>query len=326
MRWGWCWGARRSRADPCRGKRGQRRRQLRWRASGAGIAATLGEAGVEIEPGEPLILRRQLKQDGGSRAYINDQPVSVALLREIAPFLVEIHGQHDDRGLVNPRGHRALLDRYVGHGVGVDAGAVETAWRRWRKAEEALSTARARLAKASEDRDLLLAHVAELATLAPEEGEEDELAAARADMQKGERLSGDLGELSHLFTGSDSALAQLRAAARRLDRIAGEHALLGEALESLDRAMIEAARPRSASSAPSRRWPMTPWPSTASKPACSSCAPPPANTLARSMICPARCATCVRNSTPSRRARKVSPRWKRRPMKAVWNIAPSPKR
>jgi DNA repair protein RecN (Recombination protein N) len=185
-----------------------------------GIAATLGEAGVEIEPGEPLILRRQLKQDGGSRAYINDQPVSVALLREIAPFLVEIHGQHDDRGLVNPRGHRALLDRYVGHGVGVDAGAVEAAWRRWRKAEEALSTARARLAKASEDRDLLLAHVAELATLAPEEGEEDELAAARADMQKGERLSGDLGELSHLFTGSDSALAQLRAAARRLDRIA----------------------------------------------------------------------------------------------------------
>ncbi|WP_206239727.1 DNA repair protein RecN [Novosphingobium terrae] len=205
-----------------------------------GLTSTLSEAGVEIEPGEPLILRRQLKQDGGSRAYINDSPVSVALLREIAPFLVEIHGQHDDRGLVNPRGHRALLDRYVGHGAGVDAGAVETAWRRWRKAEDALATARARLAKASEDRDLLLAHVAELATLAPVEGEEDELAAARADMQKGERLSGDLAELSHLFTGSDSALAQLRAASRRLDRIAGEHELLGEALEALDRAMIEA--------------------------------------------------------------------------------------
>jgi DNA repair protein RecN (Recombination protein N) len=104
------------------------------------VADTLGDAGVEIEPGEPLILRRQLKADGGSKAYINDRPVSVALLRDIAPFLVEIHGQHDDRGLVNPRGHRALLDRYVGRAAGVDAGAVASAWHRWRGSEDALGT------------------------------------------------------------------------------------------------------------------------------------------------------------------------------------------
>jgi DNA repair protein RecN (Recombination protein N) len=205
-----------------------------------GVAQVLSDAGVEIEPGEPLILRRQLKADGGSKAYVNDQPVSMALLRELAPFLVEIHGQHDDRGLVNARGHRALLDRYVGRAAGVDAGAVETAWRRWRAAEDALGAARARLTKAAEDRDLLLAHVAELATLTPVEGEEAELAASRADMQKGERLSGDLAELGHLFTGSDSGLAHLRSAARRLDRIAAEHPLLAEALEALDRAVIEA--------------------------------------------------------------------------------------
>ena len=78
-----------------------------------GLEAVLAEAGVSVEPGEPLILRRQLKTDGGSRAFVNDQPVSVALLREMAPALVEIHGQHDDRGLVNPRGHRVLLDRYA---------------------------------------------------------------------------------------------------------------------------------------------------------------------------------------------------------------------
>ena len=87
---------------------------------------------------------------------------------------------------------------------------------------------------------MLLAHLAELAALAPEAGEEEHLAEMRATMQKGERLSGDLAELQHLWAGSDSALASLRSAARRLDRIAGEHPLLAEALAALDRAVIEA--------------------------------------------------------------------------------------
>ncbi|MBW8754527.1 MAG: DNA repair protein RecN [Sphingomonadales bacterium] len=200
------------------------------------IATLLGDAEVLVEPGEPLILKRQLKSDGGSKAFINDQPVGVALLRELAGSLVELHGQHDDRGLVNPRGHRALLDRYAR----ADIMGVEAAWRAWRAAEEALAGARARVAQASADQDLLLAHLAELNALAPEAGEEQELADARATMQKGERLSGDLAELQHLWSGSDSALASLRSAARRLDRIAAEHPLLTEALEALDRAVIEA--------------------------------------------------------------------------------------
>jgi DNA repair protein RecN (Recombination protein N) len=201
-----------------------------------GAPALLAETGVEIEPGEPLIVRRQLKADGGSKAFINDQPVGVALLRDLAGALVEIHGQHDDRGLVNPRGHRTLLDRFAG----ADVAGIEAAWRTWRAAEDALAAARARLAQASDDRDLLLAHLAELTALAPEVGEEEELAEARATMQKGERLSGDLAELQHLWSGSDSALATLRSAARRLDRISAEHPLLGEALSALDRAVIEA--------------------------------------------------------------------------------------
>jgi DNA repair protein RecN (Recombination protein N) len=206
-----------------------------------GIATVLGEAGVSVEPGEPLILRRLLKTDGGSRAFVNDQPVGVALLRELAGALVEIHGQHDDRGLVNPRGHRALLDRYAAAcGLGADAAGVELAWKRWREAEAALAEAHGRVSRAAEERDLLLAHLAELVALEPKEGEEEELALARATMQKGERLSGDLAELQHLWTGSDSALAGLRGAARRLDRIAGEHPLLEEALAALDRAVIEA--------------------------------------------------------------------------------------
>jgi DNA repair protein RecN (Recombination protein N) len=201
------------------------------------IRMLLSEAAVEVEPGEPLILKRRLKADGGSKAFINDQPVGAALLRELAAHLVELHGQHDDRGLVNPRGHRALVDRYSR----ADTEGVERAWRDWRASEDALAAARARTMQASADQDLLLAHLAELTALAPEPGEETELAEARATMQKGERLSGDLAELQHLWSGSDSALASLRSAGRRLDRIALEHPLLAEALAALDRAVIEAS-------------------------------------------------------------------------------------
>ncbi|WP_088309594.1 DNA repair protein RecN [Novosphingobium sp. B 225] len=202
-----------------------------------GIQAVLGEAAVDVEPGEPLIVKRRVKADGGSKAFVNDQPVSAGLLRELAGHLVELHGQHDDRGLVNPRGHRLLLDRYAG----ADAAGLEAAWKGWRSAADALDEARAAVTKAGADRDLLLAHLAELTALEPAEGEEEQLAEARATMQKGERLSGDLAELQHLWTGSDSALAGLRSAARRLDRIAGEHPLLADALAALDRAVIEAS-------------------------------------------------------------------------------------
>ena len=203
----------------------------------APIRTALAEAEVEVEPGEPLIVKRRVKADGGSRAFINDQPVGVALLRELAASLVELHGQHDDRGLVNPRGHRALLDRYAR----ADLAGLEAAWNGWRAAAAALAAARAALEQASTDRDLLLAHLTELSALEPVEGEEEELALARATMQKGERLSDDLAALQALWAGSDSALANLRGAARRLDRIAGEHPLLAEALAALDRAVIEAS-------------------------------------------------------------------------------------
>ncbi len=202
----------------------------------AGIAGILADAEVEVEPGEPLLIKRRVKADGGSKAFVNDQPVSAALLRELGAHLVELHGQHDDRGLVNPRGHRLLLDRFAR----ADVAGVEAAWSEWRTAREALDAARAGVERAAADRDLLLAHLSELTALEPAEGEEEQLAEARAAMQKGERLTDDLEALRKLWAGSDSALANLRGAARRLDRIAGEHPLLGEALAALDRAVIEA--------------------------------------------------------------------------------------
>ena len=200
------------------------------------IRTALTEAEIEIEPGEALIIKRRVRADGGSRAFINDQPVGVALLRELSRYLVELHGQHDDRGLVNARGHRALLDRYAQ----ADTGAVTQAWQRWSRTGAELEQARALVAAARADEELLTAHLAELTKLEPVVGEEAELAAQRADMQKGERLSADLVALQVLWEGSDSALAGMRSAARRLDRIATEHPLLAEALAALDRAVIEA--------------------------------------------------------------------------------------
>jgi len=202
----------------------------------APIAAALDDAEIAVEPGEPLMIRRQVRADGGSKAFINDQPASVALLRELAPALVELHGQHDDRGLVNPRGHRILLDRYAG----TDVAGLERAYAAWAKAEAQLAEARGAVEQAKVDQDLLIAHLTELTALDPVAGEEARLAATRADMQKGERLAGDLEVLRHVWEGSDSPLAALRIAARKLDRIAPEHPLLAEALAALDRAVIEA--------------------------------------------------------------------------------------
>ncbi|HEX7783487.1 MAG TPA: DNA repair protein RecN [Sphingobium sp.] len=199
--------------------------------------AALSDNDIDLEAGEPLIIRRTLKADGGSRAFINDQPCSAALLREIGGMLVEIHGQHDDRGLLNPRGHRALLDAFGK----CDSAAVATAHTVWRAAEAALAQARGEVESAARDRDYLDHAVAELAAFAPEAGEEAALAGERADMQKGARLTEDLSALSDLFDGSEGGLARLRQAGRRLDRIAEEHPLLAEALAALDRAVIEAS-------------------------------------------------------------------------------------
>jgi len=200
------------------------------------IAEALEDADIELEEGEPLIIRRQVKADGGSKAFVNDQPAGVALLRSLAPALVELHGQHDDRGLVNPRGHRALLDRFAR----IDLATLKRRWKTWAKAEAQLVEARETQEKAKADQDLLIAHLAELTALEPQAGEEARLAEQRADMQKGERLSGELEELRHVWEGSDSPLASLRVAARRLDRIAPEHPMLADALAALDRAVIEA--------------------------------------------------------------------------------------
>ena len=201
-----------------------------------GVAALLDDNGIEADSGEPLIVRRVVKADGGSRGFVNNQPASAALLRELGTRLVEIHGQHDDRGLLNPRGHRTLLDTFAR----LDTAAVAQGWRSWRDAEDALAEAQAEIETAARDREWLDHAVAELDSLAPEVGEEEALAERRRIMQRSEKITEDLNTLADTLEGSDGALASMRQAARILDRISGDHEALAEALAAIDRAMIEA--------------------------------------------------------------------------------------
>ncbi|HEU0045942.1 DNA repair protein RecN [Sphingomonas sp.] len=208
-----------------------------FEASGEALAALLADSGLEVEPGEPLIVRRLVKADGGSRAFVNDQPASAALLRELGTHLVEVHGQHDDRGLLAPAGHRAMLDRFGR----VDMRPTADAWQRLRAAEGALAAARGEIATAQADRDWLEHAVAELEALAPEPGEEETLADRRRGMQRAEKVADDLATVAKHLEGSDGGLARLRQAARVLERIAADHPALADALGAVDRAVIEGA-------------------------------------------------------------------------------------
>jgi DNA repair protein RecN (Recombination protein N) len=199
--------------------------------------ALLAEQGIEPERGEPLLVRRTLKADGGSRAFAGGAGVPASVLRDIAGGLVEIHGQHDDRGLLNPRGHRALLDVFGR----LDTSRVAAAWAEVERLAAELDEARETAAAAERDRDWLEHAAREIAALAPEEGEETRLAEERAAMQAGAKAGEALAGLDELLGGSEGALAQLRTAARKIERGAAEHALLAEALASLDRALIEAS-------------------------------------------------------------------------------------
>jgi DNA repair protein RecN (Recombination protein N) len=198
--------------------------------------ALLEEQGIELNRGDPLILRRVLKSDGGSRAFLGAS-VPAGLLRDVGALAVEIHGQHDDRGLLDPKGHRALLDAFGG----IDSREIEKAWSEIVRIEGRLARARAELAAAERDRDWLAHASAEIEALAPEEGEETKLSEERAAMQAGLKAGESLTGLDELLGGSEGALSLLRQAARRIERGAADHPLLGEALAALDRALVEAS-------------------------------------------------------------------------------------
>src|SRR5947199_171871 len=152
--------------------------------------ALLSENGVTAEDG--LILRRVQLADGRTRAFINDQPVSVQVLRALGSTLVEIHGQHDERALVDVSSHRHLLDAYGG--LETDAIDVSRLWAARRAAEDAVTKHRARLEQARREADYLRHAVAELGKLKPEAGEETALAEKRTMRMQIDKVAEGLRE------------------------------------------------------------------------------------------------------------------------------------
>ena len=183
-----------------------------------------------------LILRRVQGADGRSRAFINDQPVSATLLREIGAGLVEIHGQHDDRALIEPAAHRALLDAFGG--LEDTVAAVKAAHAAWRGAVDAVAALTAKIASARAEADYLRAAADELTALAPQPDEEIALADRRATMMRAERIAGDVAEAHETVAGAASPVPVLASLVRRLERKAPEAGgMLDGAIAALDRAL-----------------------------------------------------------------------------------------
>jgi DNA repair protein RecN (Recombination protein N) len=203
--------------------------------------ALLKENGIEAE--DALILRRVQFADGKTRAFVNDQPVSVQTLKNLGAALVEIHGQHDDRALVDAATHRRLLDAYGG--LEEQADSVWALWETRRAAREAVETHRVEVERARREADYLRHSVDELGKLAPVAGEETALAEKRASMMAAEKIAEDLKEAHEAVAGNASPVSAFGAAIRRLERRQAQApGLVEPAVKALDGALtfIEEAR------------------------------------------------------------------------------------
>jgi DNA repair protein RecN (Recombination protein N) len=204
-------------------------------APGHPARAVLAEAGLPED--DTLLLRRVNTRDGRKTAYVNDRRCSGEVLRQLSDTLVELHGQQDDRGLLNPRGHRALLDDYGG--LEGQRGAVRQAWREMREARGALEEAEAALEKARADEDFLRHAVGELDKLAPEAGEEEELDRRRRMMQAAERIREDVAK-AQAALGNEGAEGAAGDALRWLEGISDSaEGELDEPIAAIGRAMVE---------------------------------------------------------------------------------------
>lgn len=197
--------------------------------------AILEEAG--LPGGTELILRRVNTAEGRKTAWVNDRRCSGEVLRALSETLVELHGQHDDRGLLNPRGHMALLDQYAG--VQDLLAQVRSAWGATAKARKTVAATRAALDAVRAEEEFLRHAVAELDKLDPQPGEDEALDTRRRQMQAAERIRGDIARAHALLSeGAETAMGE---AQRWLEGVAGQEAEGGleEPLAALSRAMIE---------------------------------------------------------------------------------------
>ena len=203
--------------------------------------ALLADNGLSGE--DELILRRVQFADGRTRAFVNDQPVSVQVLRALGAALVEIHGQHDERAFVEAATHRGLLDAYGG--LIEDAAEVADLWAQWRERDAAVQNHRADIERAGREAEWLRHAVEELGRLAPQAGEESALADRRAAMMQAEKVADDLRSTHDSLAGPNSPVAPLASAVRRLERRAAQApALVEPVTKAIDAALtaLEEAR------------------------------------------------------------------------------------
>ncbi len=183
-----------------------------------------------------LILRRVQLADGRTRAFINDQAVSVQVLRGIGAALVEIHGQHDDRALIDAATHRRLLDAFGG--LEGEADALNALWDARRNAQEVLNDHRAAMERAQREADYLRHASEELSRLAPEGGEESTLAQRRTLMMQSEKIAQDLRDALDVVSGPSSPAPALASAVRRLERRGAQMpTLIDPAVKAIDAAL-----------------------------------------------------------------------------------------
>jgi DNA repair protein RecN (Recombination protein N) len=190
----------------------------------------------DLGAGDELVVRRVQFADGRTRAFVNDQPVSVHVLRALGAALVEIHGQHDDRAFVEASTHRALLDAFAG--IDADASEVRRLWDDRRAREAAVEAHRAEVARAEREAEWLRHAVEELGRLAPQTGEETALAQRRVSMMQAEKIAEDLRATFDGVSGAQSPVPLLAAAVRRLERRAAQApALIEPAVKAIDAAL-----------------------------------------------------------------------------------------
>src|SRR5215468_581743 len=193
-------------------------------------------AGNDIAAEDELIMRRVQLADGHTRAFVNDQPVGVQVLRSLGGALVEIHGQHDERALVDAATHRALLDAFGG--LDERVAEVGRLWQARRQTEAAVAAHQREVERAQREAEFLRHAVAELAKLAAEAGEETALAERRTVMMQGEKVAADLRDARDAVAGSASPIPALAAAVRRLERRQGQApALIAPAVKAFDVAL-----------------------------------------------------------------------------------------
>ena len=218
--------------------------------TGHEVFTRLAEQDIDCVPLEDITLRRTLGADGRSKAFINDTPVSVKLLNEIGGLLLEVHGQHDGRGLLDAGTHITLLDLYGGHRDELTACAA--AYQAHKDAKEKLNELLVLQAKAGDDRDYLNYAIAELDRLDPRAGEEATLSHMRKFLQGAEGALSELSAAQDILgqsspDGSDAFEDRLSSALAGIDRVRGKFGdselpaakALQNAAEALERALIE---------------------------------------------------------------------------------------